>query len=277
MNNWTKLSIEYANQRNYLDELFKVYPTIPEGIRDIDKQKWKAIENAYKTKNKVELLKLLLSLDLFPIKDSYVAYLKRDSSAISRNPATRLPPSIRPAGTTTDSGERNNFPSSERNRVCATNFWGNAENPLNTRIMPFALPSLADVPVAGNNLVNDFSSVRVSAGIVCSPSADSIPSRAVICALAVISLVFGQTLTWALAKKNWSAKTPPIPVVKTRNNTKNRILLELLFKAREGSVAEGITSSGSCFFPLEGGRMSRTFFVCICKFFTGHKARKIMG
>ena len=88
MNNWTKLSIEYANQRNYLDELFKVYPTIPEGIRDIDKQKWKAIENAYKTKNKVELLKLLISLNLFPIKDSYVAYLKRDSSAIARNPAT---------------------------------------------------------------------------------------------------------------------------------------------------------------------------------------------
>ena len=77
MNNYTKLSIEFANQRNYLDELFKVYPTIPEGIRDIDKQKWKAIENAYKSKNKVELLKLLLSLYLFPIKDSYVAYLKR--------------------------------------------------------------------------------------------------------------------------------------------------------------------------------------------------------
>ncbi len=88
MNNWTKLSIEFANQRNYLDELFKVYPTIPEGIRNIDNPKWKAIEKAYKTKNKVELLKVLLSLDLFPIKDSYVAYLKRDSSAITRNPAT---------------------------------------------------------------------------------------------------------------------------------------------------------------------------------------------
>ncbi len=88
MNHWTKLSIEFANQRNYLDELFKVYPTIPEGIREIDKQKWKAIEKAFNDKNKIELLKLLLSLDLFPIKDSYVAYLKRDSSAINRNPAT---------------------------------------------------------------------------------------------------------------------------------------------------------------------------------------------
>jgi len=88
MNHWTKLSIEFANQRNYLDELFKVYPTIPEGIREIDKRKWNAIEKAFNDKNKIELLKLLLSLDLFPIKDSYVAYLKRDSTAISRNPAT---------------------------------------------------------------------------------------------------------------------------------------------------------------------------------------------
>ncbi|MEL3899562.1 hypothetical protein DWQ65_02635 [Treponema phagedenis] len=39
MNRWTELSIEYANQRNYLDHLFRVYPTIPEGIRDIDGQR----------------------------------------------------------------------------------------------------------------------------------------------------------------------------------------------------------------------------------------------
>lgn len=88
MNHWMQLSIEFANQRNYLDELFKIYPTIPEGIRDIDDEKWKAIEKAYNKKNKIELLKLLLSLDLFPIKDSYVAYLKRDKTAINRNPAT---------------------------------------------------------------------------------------------------------------------------------------------------------------------------------------------
>jgi len=69
VNPWIKLSIEFANQRNYLDGLFKVYPTIPEGIRDINKPKWKSIENAYKTQNKIE-------------------FLKRDSSAITRNPAT---------------------------------------------------------------------------------------------------------------------------------------------------------------------------------------------
>lgn len=37
MNYWTALSIEYANQKSYLNDLFQVYPTIPEGIRDIDK------------------------------------------------------------------------------------------------------------------------------------------------------------------------------------------------------------------------------------------------
>jgi len=39
MNIWTEMSIEFANQRNYLDELFRIYPTIPEGVRDIIKKK----------------------------------------------------------------------------------------------------------------------------------------------------------------------------------------------------------------------------------------------
>ncbi len=88
MNHWLKLSIEYANQRSYLDDLFKVYPTIPEGIRDIDEDIWKEVENAFRKRDNTGLLRSLLRLNLFPIKDSYVAYLKRDSSAIERNPAT---------------------------------------------------------------------------------------------------------------------------------------------------------------------------------------------
>ena len=88
MNHWTKLSIEYANQRSYLDDLFQVYPTIPEGIRDIHGDLWKSVEIAFKKRNNVELLENLLKLDLFPIKDSYVAYLKRDKDALKRNPAT---------------------------------------------------------------------------------------------------------------------------------------------------------------------------------------------
>jgi len=88
MNHWTTLSIEYANQRNYLDDLFKVYPCIPEGIRDIDQGKWDTVEQAFNKRDNTQLIKTLLSLKLFPIKDSYVAYLRKDRSAIDRNPET---------------------------------------------------------------------------------------------------------------------------------------------------------------------------------------------
>jgi len=88
MNHWTQLSIDFANQRNYLDELFSVYPTIPEGIRDIDQELWDKAEGLFNEQNNIELLKVLLKLDLFPIKDSYVAYLKRDNNSIERNPNT---------------------------------------------------------------------------------------------------------------------------------------------------------------------------------------------
>jgi len=88
VNPWMKLSIDYANQRNYLDDLFKVYPTIPEGIRDLQENDWTSVEKAFRKKDNIKLLKSLLNLDLFPIKDSYVAYLRRDISALERNPDT---------------------------------------------------------------------------------------------------------------------------------------------------------------------------------------------
>lgn len=88
MNHWTQLSIEFANQRNYLDELYRVYPMEPDTLRELDEKKWAAVEQAFKRKSNSELVQALLKLKLFPIKDSYVAYLKRDPGAIDRNPAT---------------------------------------------------------------------------------------------------------------------------------------------------------------------------------------------
>ena len=88
LNPWMEMSIKYAGQRSYLDDLFHVYPTIPEGIRDINGGLWKDVEKAFKKRDNISLLENLLKLDLFPIKDSYVAYLKRDKSALKRNPAT---------------------------------------------------------------------------------------------------------------------------------------------------------------------------------------------
>lgn len=88
MNPWIKLSLDYASQKSYLDDLFQVYPTIPDGIRDLDKTLWKEVELSFIKKDNTALLKSLLKLNLFPIKDSYVAYLKRDKTSLERNPAT---------------------------------------------------------------------------------------------------------------------------------------------------------------------------------------------
>ncbi len=88
MNYWTKLSVEYAEQKSYLDDLFQVYPTVPEGIRNIDGDKWKIIEESFNNKDNEKLVNELLKMELFPIKDSYIAYLKRDKSAVERNPKT---------------------------------------------------------------------------------------------------------------------------------------------------------------------------------------------
>ncbi len=88
MNYWTELSVEYANQRDYLDSLFRVYPMSPNIRRVLSEEKWERIETAFNAQNGEILVKELLKLDLFPIKDSYVAYLKRDPSSIGRNPNT---------------------------------------------------------------------------------------------------------------------------------------------------------------------------------------------
>ena len=49
MNYWTELSVEYANQRNYLDSLFKVYPMSPNLRREISDKKWSEIKAAFES------------------------------------------------------------------------------------------------------------------------------------------------------------------------------------------------------------------------------------
>lgn len=88
MNYFLNQSIELANQRDYLDQLFRVYPMHPDNIREIDSIKWDIFEKAFNANQQEKIIESLLNFDLFPIKDSYVAYLRRDRSAIARNPAT---------------------------------------------------------------------------------------------------------------------------------------------------------------------------------------------
>lgn len=88
MNYWTQISVELANQKDYLDQLYKVYPILPNLRRNIDDQNWYEIKTNYDTRNNVNLIKALLKLELSPIKDSYIAYLRKDPSSIERNPQT---------------------------------------------------------------------------------------------------------------------------------------------------------------------------------------------
>jgi len=89
MNVWTKKSIELANSPKYLDKLYGVYPMDVGGTRAIPRPILKRIERAVKRGNKSVLVRTLLKeLDLFPIKDSYVAFLRRYPGAIDTNPKT---------------------------------------------------------------------------------------------------------------------------------------------------------------------------------------------
>lgn len=88
MNIWTKISCEFAQQRNYLNELYKVYPITPNLRRELSRETEKNIRQAFQDNNNEKLVRSLLNLELFPIKDSYVAYLRKDNGAITRNPQT---------------------------------------------------------------------------------------------------------------------------------------------------------------------------------------------
>lgn len=93
MNIWTQKSIELANQSNYLDLLYKVYPLSANLRREMSDTVKANIQTAVNGNNSELLLKILIEQTkanniVFPIKDSYVAYLKHDSSAIKRNPNT---------------------------------------------------------------------------------------------------------------------------------------------------------------------------------------------
>lgn len=87
MNIWTKNSIELASQRDYLDLLYLVYPMSVNLRRELSDATYNSLKASFDNRNGNELLQTLLKHEIFPIKDSYVAYLKRDKSSLDRNPA----------------------------------------------------------------------------------------------------------------------------------------------------------------------------------------------
>lgn len=101
MNYWTELSAKFAQQRDYLDQLYKVYPICPNEKRMLTHEYEEEVTRAFDNGDNAKLVKVLLKNEIFPIKDSFVAYLRKDPSAIERNPQTvnRIAGNLRQIGT----------------------------------------------------------------------------------------------------------------------------------------------------------------------------------
>lgn len=85
-NTWTQRSIDYAANQAYLDDLYAVYPVVHDNVRNVDRHVMSRIERYFNEQDNYNLIKALLELDLFPVKDSYVPYLRKSDSAIRNNP-----------------------------------------------------------------------------------------------------------------------------------------------------------------------------------------------
>ena len=85
-NQWTQKSIDYAANQSYLDDLYSVYPVVHENVRKIDKSVMYRVERYFNERDNYNLISSLLELPLFPVKDSYIPYLRKSKDAIRRNP-----------------------------------------------------------------------------------------------------------------------------------------------------------------------------------------------
>lgn len=87
MNEWSRRTLHLVETQDYLDRLHTVYPN-EEGERNIEASVIDTIRQFYERRDEINLLSMLLDLEKFPYKDSYVAFLRRDRTAITRNPDT---------------------------------------------------------------------------------------------------------------------------------------------------------------------------------------------
>ncbi|MFW3371948.1 restriction endonuclease [Aliarcobacter butzleri] len=90
MNEFIVYSIELS-RANYLDLLLNIYPMDEEQRRIIPPFKIQSINNYLERGDKTSLILELLDLELFPIKDSYIAFLKKSNNPLEvlrNNPNT---------------------------------------------------------------------------------------------------------------------------------------------------------------------------------------------
>ncbi|MDO8571566.1 MAG: hypothetical protein Q7R79_02715 [bacterium] len=88
MNIWTKKSIELARAQGYLDSLSDIYVMSINPQRPLTEEVEKKIRSAFFHKKTKVLVHLLIQNKVFPVKDSYVGFLRLNPTAIDQNPIT---------------------------------------------------------------------------------------------------------------------------------------------------------------------------------------------
>lgn len=88
-NVWIEKSIELANSKGYLDKLSEVYEMQVNPERPLPEDIVKELKEAFDKKDSKKLIKLLIdNAKVFPVKDSYVGFLRKREEAIEENTKT---------------------------------------------------------------------------------------------------------------------------------------------------------------------------------------------
>jgi len=85
MNEWAKKSIDLADSRGYLDRIFEVYPIEIGDIRGVSRELIIKLKEAFKNKDKKDLIKTLFKFPKFPIDDPYIASLRKHPDLLDKN------------------------------------------------------------------------------------------------------------------------------------------------------------------------------------------------
>lgn len=88
MNEWTKRSVELANKSNYLDRVSEIYSITENEPRKVSAAFRQTVKEKFDARDDEGLVRALFGGKLFPVKDSFVPYLRKDKTALARNPET---------------------------------------------------------------------------------------------------------------------------------------------------------------------------------------------
>lgn len=89
MNGWIEKSIELANSPGYLDNLSNIYEMQVNPERPLPPKIVPEVKVAYEAKDSKKLINLLIRhAAVFPVKDSYIGFLRAKPRAIDENPVT---------------------------------------------------------------------------------------------------------------------------------------------------------------------------------------------